>query len=156
GSQQQTATAPASPKKIKTLPVRPVIPESVPQQARPKITDRIEPGTPQTASAPSAGTQAGVTAAQKVVLYEEDPPDPNGKPFVGSGIWRPETSTSAPGQPPGVAIRADVEVPERKLAMTWSLRRNTDKGLPATHTVEIMFKLLPDFPSGGIANVPGI
>jgi hypothetical protein len=24
---------------------------------------------------------------------------------------------------------------ERKLAMTWSLRRNTDKALPATHTV---------------------
>src|SRR5262249_12383038 len=45
---------------------------------------------------------------------------------------------------------------ERKLAMTWSLRRNTDKGLPATHTVEIMFKLPADFPSGGISNVPGI
>ena len=38
-------------------------------------------------------------------------------------------------------VGADVEVPERKLAVTWSLRRNTDKGLPATHTVEIMFKL---------------
>jgi hypothetical protein len=37
--------------------------------------------------------------------------------------------------------------------MTWSLRRNTDKGLPATHTVEIMFKLPADFPSGGISNV---
>jgi hypothetical protein len=49
-----------------------------------------------------------------------------------------------------------VEVPERKLAMTWSLRRNTDKGLPATHTVEIMFKVPPDFPAGGISNVPGI
>jgi hypothetical protein len=51
---------------------------------------------------------------------------------------------------------ANVEVPERKLAMTWSLRRNTDKGLPATHTVEIMFKLPADFPAGGISNVPGI
>jgi hypothetical protein len=53
------------------------------------------------------------------------------------------------------AIRADVEVQERKLAMTWSLRR-TDKSLPATHTVEINFKLPADFPSGGISNVPGI
>src|SRR6266487_3012270 len=63
---------------------------------------------------------------------------------------------SRPGRPPELAIRADVEVPERKLAMTWSLRRNTDKGLPATHTVEIMFKVPPDFPAGGISNVPGI
>ena len=79
-----------------------------------------------------------------------------GKRFVGSAIWRTETVTPGPGQPPELAIRADVEVPERKLAMTWSLRRNTDKGLPATHTVEIMFKLPADFPSGGISNVPGI
>src|SRR6202022_29921 len=44
----------------------------------------------------------------------------------------------------------------RKLAMTWSLRRNTDKTLPASHTVEIIFKLPTEFPSGGISNVPGI
>ena len=127
-----------------------------PATTRPKITDRIEPGSPQTAAPPPPGTQPGVTAAQKVVLYEEDPADPNGKRFVGSAIWRTETITPGPGQPPEVAIRADVEVPERKLAMTWSLRRNTDKGLPATHTVEIMFKVPADFPAGGISNVPGI
>jgi hypothetical protein len=127
-----------------------------PAATRPKITDRIEPGSPQAPAAPGPATQAAVPAAQKVVLYEEDPADPNGKRFVGSAIWRTETVTPGPGQPPELAIRADVEVPERKLAMTWSLRRNTDKGLPATHTVEIMFKLPADFPSGGISNVPGI
>jgi hypothetical protein len=126
--------------------------------ARPKITDRIEPGSQQAPAtpAPAPGAQPAVTAAQKVVLYEEDPADPNGKRFVGSAIWRTETVVPAPGQPPELAIRADIEVPERKLAVTWSLRRNTDKGLPATHTVEIMFKLPADFPSGGISNVPGI
>src|SRR5207302_2664518 len=127
-----------------------------PAAARPKITDRIEPGSPQTPATPAPGTQAGVSAAQKVVLYEEDPSDPNGKRFVGSAIWRTESVTPGPGQPPELAIRADVEVPERKLAMTWSLRRNTDKGLPASHTVEIIFKLPTEFPSGGISNVPGI
>jgi hypothetical protein len=127
--------------------------------ARPKITDRIEPGGQQQApgtAAPVPGAQTAATPAQKVVLYEEDPADPNGKRFVGSAIWRTETVTPAPGQPPELAIRADIEVPERKLAMTWSLRRNTDKTLPASHTVEIMFKLPADFPAGGISNVPGI
>src|SRR5215470_10530597 len=124
--------------------------------ARPKITDRIEPGSPQTPATPAPSTQAATPAAQKVVLYEEDPADPNGKRFVGSAIWRTETVTPAPGQPPELAVRADIEVPERKLAVTWSLRRNTDKGLPATHTVEIKFKLPADFPAGGISNVPGI
>ena len=76
--------------------------------------------------------------------------------FVGSAIWRTEMVTLASGEPAELAIRADIEVPERKLAVTWSLRRNTDKSLPATHLVEINFKLTADFPSGGISNVPGM
>jgi hypothetical protein len=124
--------------------------------ARIKMTDRIEPGSQSSSLAPVPPAQTGAAVAQKVVLYEEDPADPNGKRFVGSAIWRTETVTPGPGQPPELAIRADVEIPERKLAMTWSLRRNTDKSLPASHTVEIVFKLPADFPSGGISNVPGI
>jgi hypothetical protein len=130
--------------------------ETPASNARPKITDRIEPGSQATPTPEQPGVQAGAAVAQKVVLYEEDPADPNGKRFVGSAIWHTETVTPGPGQPPELAVRADVEVPERKLTMTWSLRRNTDKSLPASHTVEIIFKLPPDFPSGGISNVPGI
>ena len=148
-------TAPASPKLMPLVrPVEPLPQQAPPTAARPKITDRIEPGTQQAAITP--GTQQSAAVAQKVVLYEEDPADPNGKRFVGSAIWRTEMVTLVPGQPPELVIRADIEVPERKLAVTWSLRRNTDKGLPATHTVEIMVKLPADFPAGGISNVPGI
>ena len=39
-----------------------------------------------------------------MVLYEEDPADPNGKRFVGSAIWRTETVTPGPGQPPELAF----------------------------------------------------
>jgi hypothetical protein len=120
-----------------------------------KAQERIEPGAQQTAALPTPGA-AQAAVAQKVVLYEEDPDNPNGKRFVGSAVWRTETVTPGPGMPPELAVRADIEVPERKLTMSWSFRRNTDKGLPATHTVEIMFKLPSDFPAGGISNVPGI
>jgi hypothetical protein len=123
--------------------------------ARSKIPDRIEPGTSPQEQQP--GVAAGAAVAQKVVLYEEqDSSSPEGKRYVGSALWRTETVSPGPGQPPELAIRADVEVPERKLAMTWSLRRNTDKNLPASHTVEIIFKLPADFQPGGIQSVPGI
>jgi hypothetical protein len=36
------------------------------------------------------------------------------------------------------------------------LRRNDDKALPASHTVEVSFNLPPDFPHGGITNIPGV
>jgi hypothetical protein len=123
-----------------------------PAPVRPKIADRVESGP----AAPAPQAQPSVAEAQKVVLFDEDPADPNGKRFVGSVIWRTETVTPGSGLPPDLAVRADVEVPERKLAMRWSLRRNTDKALPASHTVEIMFTLPADFPGGGISNVPGI
>jgi hypothetical protein len=118
--------------------------------ARPKIADRI--GGPSTS--PSA--EEGTLVAQKVVLYEEDPNDPAGKRYVGSAVWRTESVPPAPGQPPDLAIRADIEIPEQKISARWSLRRNDDKALPASHTVEVMFTLPPDFPHGGITNIPGV
>jgi hypothetical protein len=130
---------------------------------RPKIVERFDPGsqpggqqTPATVPQPAVATQGGAAVAQRVVLYEEDPNDPQGKRFVGSAIWRTESVSPGPGQPAELAVRADVEIPERRIAMTWSLRRNSDPNLPASHTVEIMFRLPQDFASGGVSNVPGI
>jgi hypothetical protein len=119
---------------------------------RPKIADRI--GSSNETANPANAPAAAV--AQKVVLYEEDPNDPKGKRYVGSAIWRTETVSPGSGLPPELAVRADVEIPERHMRMTWSLRRNTDKALPASHTIEIIFTLPADFDQGGIGNVPGV
>ena len=100
--------------------------------------------------------QTAPAAAQRVVFYEEDPNDQQGRRYVGSAIWRTETVSPAFGFEPEPAVRADVEIPERKMTMTWSLRRNTDRTLAASHTIEITFNLPADFPGGGIANIPGI
>jgi hypothetical protein len=130
-----------------------------------KITERFDqtggvptasPVTLSTGPTSAPAAAPGAAVAQKVVLYEEDPNDPQGRRFVGSAIWRTERVSPGSGQPEDVAIRADVEIPDRKLTMTWSLRRNTDKSLPATHTVEIMFRLPQDFAAGAVTNVPGI
>lgn len=122
-----------------------------PREAQPtqkKITDRI--GQPAPAGAP------GVPVAQRVVLYEEDPDDSQGKRFVGTAVWRTEMKPAAPGRPPELAVRADIEIPDRKMTATWSLRRNTDQSLPASHTIEIVFNIAQDAQSGGVQNVPGV
>ncbi len=90
--------------------------------------------------------------ARRAVLYEEDPADANGKRYAGSVIWLMEPVP--PGQPH--AIRAQLEIPERRISMTMSLRPNTDKMLHASHTIEIVFKVPTDFQFGGISNVLGI
>jgi len=126
--------------------------------SRPKIPDRVgAPGQPeQTAAAAPAGKNVLAAVAQKVVLYEEDPADPQGKRFIGSAVWRTETVSPGAGQPPELAIRADFEIPERNITATMSIRRNTDQALPASHTIELMFNIPADFPFGGISNVPTI
>ena len=126
--------------------------------ARSKFSGRIrlQQGDGQAPSAVAPGGQTEAAAAQRVVLYEEDPSDPQGKRYIGSAIWRTETVSPDTGIAPELAVRADVEIPERGMTVTWSLRRNTDKALPASYTIETVFNLSADFPGGGIADVPGI
>jgi hypothetical protein len=126
--------------------------------SRPKIPDRVgQPGQPeQSASAAPAGKNVLAAVGQRVVLYEEDPADPQGKRFVGSAVWRTETVTPGGGQAPEIAIRADFEIPDRSITASMSIRRNTDQALPASHTIELMFNIPADFPFGGIKDVPTI
>ncbi|MET4385931.1 hypothetical protein ABIB73_001676 [Bradyrhizobium sp. F1.4.3] len=117
-------------------------------QSKPKIPDRV--------GQPSASDQPAAPVAQKVVLYDEDPSDPKGKQYVGSVVWRLEPIKASGNQKADVAVRADIEIPDRKFKMTMSFRRNTDSSLPASHTAELTFILPPDFPGGSVSNVPGI
>ncbi len=114
---------------------------------KPKIPDRV--GQPST-------EQPVAPVAQRVVLYDEDPSDPKGKQYVGSVVWRTEPIKGSGSQKPDVAVRADIEIPDRQFKMTMSFRRNTDSSLPASHTAELTFILPQDFSGGGVANVPGI
>src|SRR5437660_4123738 len=126
--------------------------------SRPKIPDRVgQPGqAEQSASAAPAGKNVLAAVAQRVVLYEEDPADPQGKRFVGSAVWRTESVSPGGGQSPDVAIRADFEISERNITASMSIRRNTDQALPASHTIELIFNIPADFPFGGIKDVPTI
>ena len=125
--------------------------------AQSKFSGRIpqEQGTGQVPG-PAPGAQTASVVAQQVVLHEEDKNDQQGRRYVGSVIWHTETVSRGAGLAPEIAVLADVEIPERRMTVTWSLRRNTDKTLPASHTIEIKFNVPADFPGGGIANVSGI
>jgi hypothetical protein len=127
--------------------------------SRPKISDRVGQAGQPSSSATAPGNQESAPSAavaQRVVLYEEDPADAQGKRYIGSVVWRTEMASPGAGQPPELAVKGDLEIPERRVNMTISVRRNSDKALPASHTIEIMFNLPADFPFGGISNVPGI
>jgi hypothetical protein len=126
--------------------------------AQSKFSSRIpqEQGAGQVPRAQVPGAQTASAVAQQVVLHEEDGKDQQGRRYAGSAIWRTETVLPGVGLAPEIAVLADAEIPERRMTVAWSLRRNNDKALPASHTIEIKFNLPADFPGGGIANVSGI
>ena len=107
-------------------------------------------------AAPAAPLSAPTALAQKAVLYEEDTSNPMGSRYVGSAVWHNVQLPPAPGQSPDPAITADVEIPDQRIGVQVSLQRNVDKELPASHTIEIRFKLPVDFRHGGISNIPGV
>lgn len=113
-------------------------------QDKPKIADRVGQPSPQ------------APVAQRVVLYDEDPNDPQGKQYVGQVVWRTDQVGGSGGQSADIAIRAEIDIPDRKFKMTFLIRRNNDTSLPASHTAELTFMLPPDFAGGGIDNVPGV
>jgi hypothetical protein len=115
----------------------------------------------QVAAVPLSGTgskdaSALTTPRQRAILYDEDPTNPKGHQYVGSVIWHTQPIKASGNQQADIAVRADIEIPDRKFKMTMSFRRNTDSSLPASHTAELTFILPPDFLGGGVSNVPGI
>lgn len=113
---------------------------------RPKIADRVG----------QSSLDQIAPIAQRVVLYDEDPAEPKGKQYTGTVVWRLDPIKGSTGQPGDIAIRADVDIPERKMKMTMSFRRNTDSALPASHTAELTFVFPPDAGGSTVSNVPGI
>jgi hypothetical protein len=115
----------------------------------PKITDRIG-SSPVASSTPKLNP----LAVQKVIPYEED--EAAGQRFDGTAAWSAESVASGAGQSPTVSLRADIEIPERRIGVHWTLRSNDDTAVSASHTLEIIFTLPPDFSHGGISTIPGV
>jgi hypothetical protein len=123
-----------------------------PARLEPEVVGNIDPHLTGRSSTASQSDWSQKPRAQRAALYEEDPADDSGKRYAGSVVW--ETERASPDQP--LAVRAQLEIPERRLSMTMSVRPNPDKTLSASLSVEIVFKVPEDFPFGGISNVLGI
>ncbi|WP_127088858.1 hypothetical protein [Aquabacter cavernae] len=143
-TERPVAAAPAAP-----------APEAA-RQDQPKSADRVTQSGAAPAQRPNAPAPRQGMTAQRAYLFEEAAGGSQGlQTYEGTVTWKTETFNAGPGLPPDVGIRADVQIPGR-LGTTFTLRRNADAALPASHTIELSFTLPPDFAYGGISNVPGI
>ncbi|WP_020179727.1 hypothetical protein [Methylopila sp. M107] len=166
-AQDQQAPAPAAqdaPEPDKAEPQTPAAPPAAEapapqaeQQARaPEATEPAPAPSPAPAAPSDAAQPAGPLVAQRAVLYEEGPNQQSGEALTGSVLWRTESVSGGSNQPLDTALRGEIEIPARNLRAVVTIRRNADATLPASHTIEVQFKLPPDFPNAGVSNVPGV
>jgi hypothetical protein len=147
-----------------TAPAPSPSPSPSPAPAQPAAPPQQEAALQQPAPPPSSAAQplspaphAGAAVTQQAILYEEQPDSPQrGQAFQGTIAWRTESVSSGSNAPLDTAIKGDIDIPERKIHATLTLRKNADPALPASHTLEIQFVVPNDFPNGGISNVPGV
>ena len=103
----------------------------------------------------SAEASAATGDAHKAILYEE--------PAEGAGADAAVTSLAAAvtwrfvgDGPNGPEVEASLEVPERNMTIKFSLHKNADDTLPASHLVEVVVDTPADFPGQSIGSIPRI
>lgn len=103
--------------------------------------------------APAAGPEdAPVLAGEKIFLYEERIGQTAPTAINGSVSWSLQREQGANGRQEPV-IQGRLTVPARGLSALMTIKRNGDPSLPASHLIEIVFAVPPDFEGGGIENV---
>lgn len=118
--------------------------------ATPKANDRVP--TQQQTQGPLTQNQPQIGPGNRAILYEENPGTQQFTAINGTVSWRAETISPGENRPPELMIHADIEVPDRKLKVSFSMRRNPEASSSASHYVYVRFSGDDSF--GGIAQVP--
>jgi len=145
---ENPAPAPEKPVALGTGPAEPQTPPTEDK------TPAAQPATPQ--PKPLVAPQEAAVA-QKAMLLEEQPDQPGqGKFYQGSTTWRTQSVSGGANAALETAIVGEVDIPERKLKVILTLRRNADPALPATHTLQIQFAVPADFPNAGVQDIANV
>lgn len=127
---------------------------------------KIGEGTSTAASSPGTAPSTGqnqppageaVAVGQHALLYEErGGGTQSGSVERGNVVWSVIEESPNEGEPAEPAIRGSITMPDSKVEMKLTIRRNTDQSIPASHLIEIVFNVPEDFSGGVIDNVQRI
>jgi hypothetical protein len=106
----------------------------------------------------AAGTDEETTlpVGQRAIFYQERTGSQAGTAEAGAAIWSVVQESPGGDLPPEPAIRAEASIPELGLTMEMTIRRNADDTFPASHVIELLFRVPDTFEGRGIADVQRI
>ncbi|ASY64171.1 putative transcription regulator [Sinorhizobium sojae CCBAU 05684] len=118
-------------------------------------------GAPNPAAAATAAENTGETDlpevsiadGEKMFLYEERLGQSSPTAIPGAVSWSIKEESPGGDAKPEPAIQAQIAVPDRGLTALMTIKRNADPSLPASHVIEFVFSLPPNFEGGSIDGV---
>lgn len=131
-------------------------PPADPAPATPSADGAAPPaaGATPAPSAPGAtATEAPAAAGEKMFLYEERIGQTAPTAIEGSVSWSLQREPAQNGGPAEPVVQGRITVPGRGLTALLTVKRNNDSSLPASHLIEIVFAVPPDFEGGAIDSV---
>lgn len=111
--------------------------------------------TPNGPAAAPAAQNTPIGATEKMFLYEERIGESSPTAIQGSVVWTVQHEAGQDGRQEAT-VQGNVTVPERNLSALVTFKRNSDPSLPASHLVEIVFSVPPNFEGGSIDSVQRI
>lgn len=107
--------------------------------------------------APDATAETPATpVGQRAIFYEERTGSQDGTALAGATVWSVVNESPGGELPIEPAIRAETSIPELGLRMEMTIRRNGDSTFPASHIIELFFRVPENFDGRGIADVQRI
>jgi hypothetical protein len=104
----------------------------------------------------SADATGDALVAQKAILYEEPVAGAGGANGEVKAINAAVTWRFVEAGPNGPEVEASLQVPERNMTIRFTLHKNSDDTLPASHLVEVVVDTPADFPGQAIGSIPRI
>jgi hypothetical protein len=123
----------------------------------PPVAPVVKPEETTRPNPPQAEPPAAV--ARRAALLVEAPEEQSKvKVRLGTVVWRIENINNGPGEPVGLAVRAEIDIPEEKLQAVMTFQKNNDSTLPASHTMKLRFVTQPGGAMGNVhrINVPSM
>jgi hypothetical protein len=128
-------------------------PPADPGPAAPAGEAAPAPGATAPATPSATPSEVPAAAGERMFLYEERIGQSSPTAIEGTASWSLQREPAANGGPPEPVIQGRITIPGRGLTALLSIKRNTDSSLPASHLIEIVFAVPPDFEGGAIDSV---
>ncbi|AQS41015.1 MAG: Hypothetical protein BHV28_02930 [Candidatus Tokpelaia hoelldobleri] len=162
--QQVEETQPVALEDSRDIPLPPEGAVEVPEE---KMTQRllpdgreVDPGVADGADGPVASidgnanqaTAAAIVPVAEALFYEGRTETESETSQTGKVEWSILNSVSEEGEP-DMAIRGEVQIPDRDMKLLITIRRNTDVSMPAAVLAELVFVVPDDFDGGAVDQI---